>query len=298
MRYTSRSYLRGAPPPRQPRTSLSLALERRLSRSRILRAALAGGCLLLTLGSGVAFAQGPAKTNPVAGDARAIQQGRGLFRARCASCHGADARGVLGPDLTTGQFRSGGADEQLFRVIRRGIPGTEMAGSGLDDEAWMILAYLRTLTAPPATAARGNAQNGETYFWNAGGCSTCHRVNGKGGRLGPDLSRIGAARSRAALTREIRQSTANIGSGYEPVTLVMRDKRRIRGVRKNEDTFSIQIMDTTERLLGFRKTDVAEIIDEPQSLMPDYDSRRLSDADLDDVLTYLASLAAPAPASK
>jgi len=260
--------------------------------------AFAGWCLLLTLGAGVALAQEPAKKNPFEGDARAVQQGQALFRARCANCHGVDARGVIGPDLTTGQFRSGGADEQLFRVIRRGIPGTEMSGGGVDDEAWMLIAYLRTLTASASSEARGNAQSGEAYFSNAGGCGSCHRINGKGGRLGPDLSRIGATRSRSALTQQIRQASANIRFGYEPVTIVLRDKRRIRGVRKNEDTFSIQIMDTTERLLGFRKTDVAEIIDERPSLMPDFDSKRLSDAALDDLLAYLASLTGSAPASK
>jgi putative heme-binding domain-containing protein len=162
----------------------------------------------------------------------------------------------------------------------------------------MILAYLRTLTTPASSQARGNAGNGEAYFWNAGGCGRCHRINSKGGRLGPDLSRIGAMRSRSALTGEIRQASAHINPAYEPVTLVMRDKRRISGVRKNEDTFSIQIMDTTERLQGFRKTDVAEVIYERQSLMPDYDSGRLSDANLDDLLAYLASLVSPASASK
>jgi hypothetical protein len=69
-------------------------------------------------------------------------------------------------------------------------------------------------------------------------------------------------------------------------------------VRKNEDTFSIQMMDTTERLLGFRKADVAQVIDERQSLMPDYDPRRLTDADLDDLLAYLARVAGVVDASK
>lgn len=269
-----------------------------MSRSLFARRVVVLGVVAAVVSPGRAQEPAAALKNPFEGNGRAIQQGQALFRARCANCHGVDARGVLGPDLTTGQFRSGGTDEQLFRVIRRGIPGTEMTGGGADDEAWMVLTYLRTLTTPAPSEARGNAQNGEAYFWNAGGCGSCHRLHGKGGRLGPDLSRIGATRSRAALAQQIRQASANVGVGYEPVTIVLRDKRRIRGVRKNEDTFSIQIMDTTERLQGFRKTDVAEIVDERQSLMPDYDSGRLSDGNLDDLLAYLTSLAGPAPASK
>jgi putative heme-binding domain-containing protein len=247
-------------------------------------------------------AQEPARKNPFEGDARAIQQGQALFRARCADCHGVDARGIRGPDLTTGQGASGGTDEQLFGVIRRGIPDTDMPGSaGREDEIWMTIAYLRTIRAPGAsgpTEIRGDAKKGEVGFWGAGGCGACHRIQGKGGRIGPDLSRIGVARSRTALVQAIRKANEQIAFGYEPVTVVMRDGRRVRGVRKNEDTFSIQMMDTTERLFGFRKADVAEIIDEPRSLMPDYNPQRLTDADLDDVLAYFASIAGAAVASK
>jgi putative heme-binding domain-containing protein len=258
---------------------------------------------LIMLGAVVAAAslvraQEPARKNPFEGDARALQQGQALFRARCADCHGVDARGLRAPDLTTGQAM-GRTDEQLFGVIRRGIPGTDMPGNtGRDDEVWMTIAFLRTLTTVAPIEARGDAQKGEAVFWAAGGCGTCHRIQGKGGRIGPDLSRAGVSRSRTALVQAIRQASEQLLAGYEPVTIVTRDGKKVRGVRKNEDTFSIQMMDTTERLLGFRKADVAQIIDERQSLMPDYDSRRLTDADLDDVLAYLRRVAGTAVASK
>jgi len=137
---------------------------------------------------------------------------------------------------------------------------------------------------------RGNAEAGEKIYWGKAGCGSCHMVNGKGGRLGPDLSRIGLARSSTALVREIRNTAEYIPPGYEPVTVVTRDGRQIRGCRKNEDSFSIQMMDTDERLLTFLKTEVREVIDEKRSLMPDYGPERLTDADLDDVLAYLRTL--------
>ena len=88
-------------------------------------------------------------------------------------------------------------------------------------------------------------------FWAS--CGGCHHVNDRGGRLGPDLSRIASSQSREALRRSIRDASAVITSGYEPVTLVTRDGQRIRGVRKGEDAFSIQIMNTRERLAGLRE---------------------------------------------
>ena len=75
-----------------------------------------------------------------------IQLGRRLFELDCASCHGGDARGGRGPDLTRGTFRHATNDEQLFQVVRFGIPGTEMPSRArTDPRAWRVVAYLRSL---------------------------------------------------------------------------------------------------------------------------------------------------------
>src|SRR6476660_5425060 len=104
----------------------------------------------------------PPAVNPLAGNADAIQSGMGLYRARCADCHGMDARGVRGPDLTQ-VWAAGRNGEGLFKTLREGVPGTEMPANPRiqDVEGWQILAYLRTLAAPaPADPPRGNALNG------------------------------------------------------------------------------------------------------------------------------------------
>jgi len=214
-----------------------------------------------------------------------------MFRTRCAGCHGPDAHGYLGPDLT-GFWAAGGTDDRMFDTVRRGVPGTEMIGADpqrvLDKEIWQMLAYIRTLSAVPAAPPTGDAANGERIF--RANCNGCHRVNGRGGVLGPDLSRIGSARPRAGLQSKIRGSADFIRPGYEPVTLVTKDGERIRGVRKNEDEFSIQIMDARERLQGYLKANLAEFTTDRQSLMPVYGPDRLGDHDLDDLLRYLTSL--------
>ena len=74
-------------------------------------------------------AQVPADKNPLEGNAAAIRAGMGLFRGRCADCHGMDARGVRGPDITQ-VWASGRTDDGLFRTIRSGVPGTEMPAVG------------------------------------------------------------------------------------------------------------------------------------------------------------------------
>jgi cytochrome c oxidase cbb3-type subunit III len=232
----------------------------------------------------------PAK-NPLEGNAQAISNGGAMFRTRCAGCHGPDAHGYVGPDLT-GFWAAGGTDGRMFDIVRRGVPGTEMTGADparvLDREIWQVLAYVRTLSAVPAPTPSGDAANGERIFRS--NCSSCHMVNGRGGQLGPDLSRIGSGRPRAGLLSKLRGSTDFIRPGYEPVTLTTREGERIRGVKKNEDEFSIQIMDTRERLQGYIKSNLTEFRIDKQSLMPTYGPDRLSDRDLDDLLQYLTGL--------
>ncbi len=120
-------------------------------------------------------------TNPLAGQATAVRQGQNIYRGRCAVCHGIDAKGYRGSDLTSGDWVHGGSDRQIFTTITTGVAGTEMPGntSLSEDEVWMLVAYLRTLSAPGGPVAeRGDAARGEELFWAAGGanCGRCHMI--------------------------------------------------------------------------------------------------------------------------
>jgi putative heme-binding domain-containing protein len=250
---------------------------------------------LVLAGGLAARAQEPPKTNPLAGDAAAARQGQNIYRGRCAVCHGIDAKGYRGSDLTTGDWVHGGSDAQISKTILDGVPGTEMpANPNLsEEEVWMLVAYLRTLSAPGGPVAeRGDATRGEQLFWANGGanCGRCHMVGGRGGRLGPILSRIGASRSATALEREIRRPGEVIPVGFETVTVTTADGKKVRGLRQNEDTFSVQLRTVGEELLSFAKP--AALVDpEPQrSLMPAYGPDRLNEGDLTDIVRYLRSL--------
>jgi alcohol dehydrogenase (cytochrome c) len=241
----------------------------------------------------------PAANNPHLGNKESIRSGMAAYRVTCADCHGLDASGYRGPDLVA--FIAGGAtDERLFDTIRKGVPGTEMPAQRddvSDNDILQIMAYLRNLSTVAAPESPvGNLEHGRSLFTER--CTSCHRVSGTGGRIGPDLSRIGATRSRAALTREIRTPSEWIAPNFETVTLVTKDGQRIRGVKKSEDVFSIQIMDTRERLQGYLKANLQDVIHEPNSLMPVYGSSELPDGDLADVIGYLTTLrGATAPES-
>ena len=254
-------------------------------------------------GTALVGAQAPApaapRTNPLAGDAAAEQVGMAIFRSRCADCHGMDARGVRGPDLTQ-VWASGRSDDGLFRTVRRGIPGTEMPAQSArtpDDEVWKVLAYLKTLAAPAASDAPvGNVANGERIY--RAQCASCHRTNGRGGRIGPDLSRVGASRARSALVRRIRGAEEEYIDGYEPVTVTTKNGQTVRGVKKNSDLFSVQVMDQRERIQGYTRSEVQAVAEPKQSAMPAFDVTRLPENDLNDLLSYLATLKGFDPAVK
>jgi putative heme-binding domain-containing protein len=236
-----------------------------------------------------AGAANPAGNNPHLGNAESIRSGMALYRIRCGECHGLDASGYRGPDLVS-LMATDVTDERLFQTMRNGVPGTEMPPSQApDDDLLMTIAYLRKLgTAAPAERPTGNVENGERLF--AAQCASCHRVAGRGGRLGPDLTRIGIARSRTALIREIRTPSDWIPPTYETVTIVTKDGQRIRGTKKNEDVFSIQIMDVRERIQGYSKSELQDVQYETASLMPAFGPGRLNDSDLNDLVGYLSTL--------
>ena len=231
--------------------------------------------------------------NPREGNPDAIRTGATLYAERCAECHGADAKGVRGPDLTR-LWTSASSDSLVFQKIRSGVPGSIMPPSSApDDELWAIAAFLRsTSTVAPGAASSGNVENGARIFSST--CGSCHWVNGRGGHLGPDLSQTASSRSRAELTRAIREASASIAAEYQAVTIVTREGTRVRGARKSEDAYSIQLMDTRERLQGYVKTNLREVVREPRSLMPDFGPDKLNDRDLDDLLQFLSTLRAPA----
>jgi putative heme-binding domain-containing protein len=250
--------------------------------------------------------------NPFSGDPKAAKAGQFEFRINCAFCHGLGARGGgRGPDLTRAHKRHGDSDGELFQNISQGIPGTVMPANGTngqgvgmtDDEIWQIIAYLRSVQVQLPVKPVGNAAHGKELFYGDANCSSCHMVAGKGGRVGPDLTAVGSARTVESLVESVRspsqrlawgltESTKEFAQEYETVTVVTLDGQQIKGVTLNEDEFSLQMMDTTERIHLFEKDKLRSMQKSRKSLMPSYDATILSDHDLDDIVAYLLSVSA------
>ncbi len=213
--------------------------------------------------------------------------GRRLYEQTCLSCHGPAGVGERGPALNTGVFSRGGSDSDLMRTIRGGVPGTQMPDFPRlsDDEMRELVAYIRSLApdrAPnePARTNRAEAAAGATLFFGKAGCATCHQVDGRGGIVGPDLST--AARMNAAALRA--RIVAPVG---QTLVATSKDGRQIRGVRRNEDTFSAQIVDASGTLHLVDKSMLASFRVDSTSLMPGDYATRLSPVEIDQLVAYL-----------
>ena len=153
------------------------------------------GCAALPVVAAFAFTLFAQEKNPFAGDRQAAKLGEFQFRSNCAFCHGLGARGGgRGPDLTRARKRHGNSDAEMFQNIRSGISGTAMPpavgsiGVGMtDEEIWQVISYLRNIQVKAPAQPLGNAAHGKELYQGSAACATCHIIQGKGGRLGPDV---------------------------------------------------------------------------------------------------------------
>jgi len=229
-----------------------------------------------------------------------IENGSRLYQSSCAGCHGPGGDMVPGIDLLRNQFRRATSDVEIIRIIQAGIPGTTMPPSSFSaTEAGTIVAFLRA-AAPAsgfgpgrggggATVPRGDMTKGRAIFAGKGQCATCHRVNGVGPRVAPELTDIGTIRRPQELQEKILDPNREVRPANRTVDIVLKDGTRITGHLLNQDTFTIQVIDSRERLVSLPRTNVRDFTVRKDSPMPSYRDK-LSADEVADLVAYLVSL--------
>lgn len=218
-----------------------------------------------------------------------VAAGAKTFRSHCATCHGIRGEGGVGPALASGRFFHGSTDDALLKNISNGVPGTEMPGLFYSpDRVWQIVAYIRSLNQNPRSEVPGDTAAGSALFQSRG-CARCHRVQGEGGRLGPDLTWIGKSRSPENLRDSMVNPNAVVQPRYWVFEGAAKDGTPYSGFLLNEDTYTVQFLDFQERLRSVNKSNLSSYKVKKDSRMPPF-GKTLNDGQITDLVAYLSSL--------
>ena len=237
------------------------------------------------------------KKHPAIGNPQAIEAGRKQYQSGCAACHGPGGQGGRGPNLRERVMWHTLDEEGTFKVIQKGVPGTEMPPSNLpEDQLWQLVAFVRSLTAPAVESpAPGDMKRGEALFWGKAGCNECHSVLSRGGKLGPDLSNIGALRPLEQLREAIVDPDADGFIGYRGVTVTMKDGKTVTGVAVDHTNYATVVRDSRGAVHRLAAGDIREIAFRKGSPMPRDLGKRLNRSEIDDLVSYLSRQAVRPP---
>ncbi|MBK5294388.1 MAG: PQQ-binding-like beta-propeller repeat protein [Acidobacteriia bacterium] len=179
-----------------------------------------------------------------------LDRGGQLFVKNCSACHGDTAKGGRGPDLTGGEWKHGGSDDDLLRNFTKGIPGTQMPAIPMPEaDARLIVGFLRWTGGESAKdSLSGDVALGRQLFFEAAQCSQCHMFGGRGGILGRDLTDARARHRAKDVAAAMQAPLQRIEARGKSGTL-------LRGVKKNEDTFTLHLMDDQRKWHFLAKRD-------------------------------------------
>jgi quinoprotein glucose dehydrogenase len=137
----------------------------------------------------------------------------------------------------------------------------------------------------------GDAENGRKIFFykSETTCLRCHKVNGEGGEVGPEMKGIGTRQNRDYLLESIVDPNKQIAKGYESVLLILKNGQTRTGILKSEDAQELRLMTAEGKLLTVAKTDVDER-HPAKSAMPEDIIKKLSKPELRDLVEFLAGL--------
>jgi putative heme-binding domain-containing protein len=231
-----------------------------------------------------------------------LEEGARLYAVHCASCHGPKGEGSRGPTLAQPNLPRAPDDASLMRIISGGISGTEMPRARLErPDVALLAAYVRSLGTRPVEQVAGDAARGKRLYFEKGQCAKCHTLQGEGSVFGGDLSDVGRQRSSAYLRRALTDPNADVPQSFSRngengfpanflyVRVITKDGRDISGVRINEDTFSIQLRQSTGAVFSFFKDEVQLDKTWGKSPMPSY-ADAFSKEELDDLVAFMVSL--------
>ncbi|MGA9542674.1 MAG: c-type cytochrome [Candidatus Sulfotelmatobacter sp.] len=258
------------------------------SRSGTWRIGLTFGLALIFFGAASnILCQNPSSEGPTPALKPHIE-GKNLFEAKCATCHGLDGLGgEHAPDIIRRPAVKALSDQALLNLIHDGIqeegmPGFPSLGQAGGQE---VVAYIRFLQGESAAdSALGDPARGKDLFFGKAGCSACHQIGERGQFVAWDLA--GFARDHPG--NEIRDAILRpSGAQQETATAVGRDGRKFSGMIRNEDNASLQLQDGDGRFYLLMKSSLVSVQRKAENPMPVDYGHQLSGTELDDLVAYI-----------
>lgn len=219
-----------------------------------------------------------AAKHPFMNDADRIEAGRKAYLGGCAGCHGPEGGGGRGPSLIERGAWHPMTDENLYATIQKGV-GIMPAANLPEDRGWELAAFVRSLTAPAVDVkAPGDPLLGQAIFSSSAGCSNCHRIAGKGGFSGPDLSNIGRTSTLPKLRRSILDPDYEHTPGFHSASLVLRNGDKLSGLVKDRTNYVLQLQVKDGTLLSIPVETIESMELNGNTIMPlDYKTRLTRD---------------------
>jgi putative heme-binding domain-containing protein len=181
-------------------------------------------------------------------------------------------------------------EEQLAPVLAKVPDGPE--SEALRAAARQVVERRREkLQGYEPLLAGGDASRGRSvFFGNKVACGTCHRVGNEGGRVGPDLTKVGAIRAGRDILESVVLPSSTIAQGFDPYVVQAKSGEVYSGVIPQPSADVLEIRDAAGNMTRVRKDQVARLKRQSVSIMPDGLPAALTREEFRDLLAYLQSL--------
>jgi len=229
------------------------------------------------------------KRNPHTDPRPDLAAGKSLFEDHCALCHAVDGSGGRGPNLHRPKLTHASDDQELRTIIEDGIsPGMPEGWYLSPEDLVNVAGYVRSLGTIPPEKLPGDPVRGQLVYARKS-CAACHILAGEGNGFGPDLTEIGIRRGSAQLREALLHPASALPENFLLIEATTSSGQTIRGIRINEDTFTIQLRDISGHTYSLRKSELKELTKlRDQSPMPSYQSV-IPTPELEDLVAYLAA---------
>jgi cytochrome c oxidase cbb3-type subunit 3 len=222
--------------------------------------------------------------------------GQQIFVSSCAGCHGLDGQGAeRAPNIASNPKLQQLSDARIGAIISNGVSGTAMPPFRSLGDATInsVVSYLRALEGRGATAVLpADAAEGRSIFFGKGECSHCHMAEKTGGFLGADLSGYAGHHSPEEVRGAIIDPVKNTDWQRVELVAVTSDGRRISGIARNQDNFSLQLQTSDGEFHFLQKSQLRSLENPAKPVMPSDYASTLTRQEIDHLISYLMSLRA------